>query len=99
MGDVLRDDGEEHDLLVQHFIVRQVVNERRGRVIGSTVHEDGRARDADRRFRREIGEQHLERHPLDRKSTPLDSSHGYISYAGLCLRKKKNNTWMAGPTA
>src|SRR3989304_4600670 len=25
----------------------------------------------------------------DRKSTRLNSSHGYISYAGLCLRKKR----------
>src|SRR2546429_9414304 len=27
---------------------------------------------------------------LDRKSTRLNSSHGYISYAGFCLEKKKN---------
>src|SRR2546429_5967171 len=26
--------------------------------------------------------------PLDRKSTRLNSSHGYISYAGFCLKKK-----------
>src|SRR5687768_17675333 len=25
----------------------------------------------------------------DRKSTPLNSSHGYISYAVFCLKKKK----------
>src|SRR2546429_4258473 len=25
----------------------------------------------------------------DRKSTRLNSSHGYISYAGLCFKKKK----------
>src|SRR5687768_18573904 len=33
------------------------------------------------------------RHPLDlrrdRKSTRLNSSHGYISYAVFCLKKKK----------
>src|SRR2546429_6234023 len=29
--------------------------------------------------------------PLDRKSTRLNSSHGYISYAVFCL-KKKNKT-------
>src|SRR2546422_7722595 len=28
-------------------------------------------------------------HP-DRKSTRLNSSHGYISYAVFCLKKKKN---------
>src|SRR2546422_2193189 len=26
----------------------------------------------------------------DRKSTRLNSSHGYISYAGFCLKKKKH---------
>src|SRR2546422_8529304 len=30
-------------------------------------------------------------HALDRKSTRLNSSHGYISYAVFCL-KKKNTT-------
>src|SRR2546422_5935324 len=29
---------------------------------------------------------------LDRKSTRLNSSHGYISYAVFCLKKKKNVT-------
>src|SRR5207245_5338456 len=29
---------------------------------------------------------------LDRKSTRLNSSHGSISYAVFCLKKKKNNT-------
>src|SRR2546422_2969076 len=28
----------------------------------------------------------------DRKSTRLNSSHGYISYAVFCLKKKKNMT-------
>src|SRR2546429_917285 len=27
-------------------------------------------------------------HPVDRKSTRLNSSHGYISYAVFCLKKK-----------
>src|SRR2546422_4128548 len=34
----------------------------------------------------------------DRKSTRLNSSHGYISYAVFCLKKKKNKsigTWDA----
>src|SRR2546429_4673185 len=30
-----------------------------------------------------------EKFPLDRKSTRLNSSHGYISYAVFCLKKKK----------
>src|SRR5256884_5496276 len=29
--------------------------------------------------------------PLDRKSTRLNSSHGYISYAVFCLKKKNNH--------
>src|SRR2546422_5360680 len=30
-------------------------------------------------------------HSLDRKSTRLNSSHGYISYAVFCLKKKISN--------
>src|SRR2546422_4889317 len=30
----------------------------------------------------------------DRKSTRLNSSHGYISYAVFCLKKKKNNYFL-----
>src|SRR2546429_4381575 len=33
-----------------------------------------------------------ERSGRDRKSTRLNSSHGYISYAVFCLKKKKNAT-------
>src|SRR2546422_6885129 len=29
--------------------------------------------------------------PADRKSTRLNSSHGYISYAVFCLKKKRKN--------
>src|SRR2546422_620627 len=29
----------------------------------------------------------------DRKSTGLNSSHGYISYAVFCLKKKKQSSW------
>src|ERR1041385_9433813 len=37
---------------------------------------------------------------LDRKSTRLNSSHGYISYAVFCLKKKKHitNTASGGST-
>src|SRR2546429_4930657 len=31
----------------------------------------------------------------DRKSTRLNSSHGYISYAVFCLKKKKQNTMLS----
>src|SRR2546422_4553523 len=30
----------------------------------------------------------------DRKSTRLNSSHGYISYAVFCLKKKKKNKYV-----
>src|SRR2546429_9509904 len=33
----------------------------------------------------------LETGKRDRKSTRLNSSHGYISYAVFCLKKKKKN--------
>src|SRR5687768_17678103 len=40
---------------------------------------------------------------LDRKSTRLNSSHGYISYAVFCLKKKKkkktNNTHTQHPSS
>src|SRR2546422_8531442 len=31
---------------------------------------------------------------LDRKSTRLNSSHGYISYAVLCLKKKNDREYL-----
>src|SRR2546422_7552772 len=40
--------------------------------------------------------------PADRKSTRLNSSHGYISYAVFCLKKKKRvllRTFLHGDAA
>src|SRR2546422_6095149 len=37
------------------------------------------------------------REARDRKSTRLNSSHGYISYAVFCLKKKKNNRYGSSP--
>src|SRR2546429_4619991 len=39
--------------------------------------------------------------PTDRKSTRLNSSHGYISYAVFCLKKKNHTppTQPVGPTS
>src|SRR2546422_4529356 len=59
-----------------HTLERQVI-ERIGVVNG------GRA---ERQARRDL---HAGVGPLDRKSTRLNSSHGYISYAVFCLKKKK----------
>src|SRR5687768_18173725 len=35
---------------------------------------------------------------IDRKSTRLNSSHGYISYAVFCLKKKKDYTYCSATT-
>src|SRR2546429_3502864 len=37
------------------------------------------------------GDEQNEPHSRDRKSTRLNSSHGYISYAVFCLKKKNKN--------
>src|SRR2546422_1930277 len=45
---------------------------------------------------RGIAHAHDGRQPIfarDRKSTRLNSSHGYISYAVFCLKKKKNSAY------
>src|SRR2546429_6935305 len=34
----------------------------------------------------------IDKKTADRKSTRLNSSHGYISYAVFCLKKKNHNT-------
>src|SRR2546422_9669382 len=50
--------------------------------------------------RRRLDQRRRRRHPagarscasrIDRKSTRLNSSHGYISYAVFCLKKKKKH--------
>src|SRR5256884_4187006 len=38
-------------------------------------------------------------HPQDRKSTRLNSSHGYISYAVFCLKKKTGTEAQPRPAA
>src|SRR2546422_4344656 len=42
-----------------------------------------------RRSLRGTARAHAQPGPGDRKSTRLNSSHGYISYAVFCLKKKK----------
>src|SRR2546422_8221859 len=44
------------------------------------------------RARRQRGARGTRRRARDRKSTRLNSSHGYISYAVFCLKKKKKTT-------
>src|SRR2546422_4721311 len=42
-------------------------------------------------LRPRLGELQRRVNQQDRKSTRLNSSHGYISYAVFCLKKKKQN--------
>src|SRR5205809_4956712 len=44
-----------------------------------------------------IGVQVVDIRPRDRKSTRLNSSHGYISYAVFCLKKKKKTSTKKRP--
>src|SRR2546422_8519354 len=39
-----------------------------------------------------VSDSRRSRAPRDRKSTRLNSSHGYISYAVFCLKKKKSQS-------
>src|SRR2546422_4939547 len=43
----------------------------------------------DRRGRARVHHRYRDLDAADRKSTRLNSSHGYISYAVFCLKKKK----------
>src|SRR4030043_773799 len=45
-----------------------------------------------------LNHNHPRIHRRDRKSTRLNSSHGYISYAVFCLKKKNRNS-IAPPSA
>src|SRR2546422_1885290 len=55
------------------------VDERRQRIEGADDHE------REQRERDRVAAEQVQ----DRKSTRLNSSHGYISYAVFCLKKKK----------
>src|SRR2546429_4706889 len=46
----------------------------------------------DQRYREQVHEVETVP-PRDRKSTRLNSSHGYISYAVFCLKKKTNDVF------
>src|SRR2546429_3877777 len=54
-------------------------------------HLDRRKEDIANAYRT-VDETRREMENLDRKSTRLNSSHGYISYAVFCLKKKKKQT-------
>src|SRR5687768_17836161 len=55
--------------------------------------DTSRARDAAARATRPRAcTREYDKHRKDRKSARLNSSHGYISYAVFCLKKKRMNT-------
>src|SRR2546422_1860614 len=54
-----------------------------------------RAREEDAEEEPDLGHRRGERR-ADRKSTRLNSSHGYISYAVFCLKKKKKKRRACG---
>src|SRR2546422_5694888 len=58
-----------------------------GGLVGGIEAEHDPGQRGGRERRHDRAERHVGR---DRKSTRLNSSHGYISYAVFCLKKKKN---------
>src|SRR2546422_6632112 len=56
------------------------------------------AREARRPPLARAAERRRQRVQRDRKSTRLNSSHGYISYAVFCLKKKKNTKKRCKPS-
>src|SRR2546422_3393789 len=86
-----------NSLFVRIVLQADVAGERSLLVVSPGVHE--LAVEAERVVRADAGQfitvpfaPRLDRHfHRDRKSTRLNSSHGYISYAVFCLKKKKKN--------
>src|SRR2546429_2740468 len=55
----------------------------------TTLFRSDEVREKAREEARKRLEEEAKKPPADRKSTRLNSSHGYISYAVFCLKKKK----------
>src|SRR2546422_11305385 len=75
-----------HDALpifldIRHFRCQVELGEGQAQCVELLHRQAGRCGERDARLLDES---------LDRKSTRLNSSHGYISYAVFCLKKKKN---------
>src|SRR5205809_1342131 len=67
----------QFDEAARHTLLRGV--EKLAKAVKATLGPSGRNVILDKKFGS----------PTDRKSTRLNSSHGYISYAVFCLKKKK----------
>src|SRR3989449_2076452 len=81
--------------IVLHWNKVRVIRPEPGQHVGmnvavEVVHQE-RAEDRNVDLFSKLIEQVLEVHAGDRKSTRLNSSHGYISYAVFCLKKKKDS--------
>src|SRR2546422_2612534 len=71
---------------------RQLERNTPEKLLGSTFSDTQscrRQRSAERAFLYTAQRESSSDRPRDRKSTRLNSSHGYISYAVFCLKKKK----------
>src|SRR2546422_8051666 len=75
----------------REFVMGRLVHEHDRQDRGAARLMDIRDRGLDRVTRRDdvVDNQDFQGRDLDRKSTRLNSSHGYISYAVFCLKKKK----------
>src|SRR5687768_17692004 len=73
--------------LIRAQALRDGLPEERRRVLG-TMQPEGHLRPARLRARAGIPSEITPPFAPDRKSTRLNSSHGYISYAVFCLKKK-----------
>src|SRR2546422_7917792 len=81
-----------HDALPIYSVHGLPRRHRRVRQAGGHAGRGGAEREG-RRARPQARADHRGRsQSRDRKSTRLNSSHGYISYAVFCLKKKKNET-------
>src|SRR2546422_5186469 len=79
---------EPADRLETRFTERHVAA---GDVLRLAIGEEDVHRPA-RRARHALGDRAVAGRGEDRKSTRLNSSHGYISYAVFCLKKKKQKS-------
>src|SRR3989449_6436526 len=77
--------------LFRSLVDQPAVDAENGKRAADRIRECRDGRDGRTRYCR-VQEQRdlIKRIVRDRKSTRLNSSHGYISYAVFCLKKKKN---------
>src|SRR2546422_4891732 len=77
-------------------LFRSIVDEFTGRLMEGRQWSDGLHQAVEAKEAVKIKEETQTLATIDRKSTRLNSSHGYISYAVFCLKKKKDGTQSLG---